>query len=1107
MTREQSRQLMQPGSPDANRVPRWPISICGGFLILLAGAVMSGWMLRIEWLVNVLPAAPPMRFNTAILWLLSGAGLLALSRQRLWMARVFGTAVTLAALATLLQYMLGVDLGIDNLLLRDWSAAAYNPPGRMAPNTAFCFSLVGVCLTSLTLPNRSRRRSLAICLCGSAVAALGTVTAFGYLAGKDADYGWFASGGMAIHTAVAFALCGSTITCAALPRERHWAHGGPIWLPLPVLFGLCTTALVTWQALRLDQQRNSHRDAQSCAANLAERLTSRLQDRVHALERMAQRWSAAGGSDRELWQADAQMYLQHYPDFQVIVLISPQGRVRWVAPIQGNEFVQGLDIKAEEVRRRSFEAACETRRSVVTPVLDLVQGGQGVVAICPIFVGNKFEGGINAEFRLQVLAEELAGEHLAAGFDVALLDEGDALLEPSAASGSQAGEALATLHQMRLRIRVTPSAAAPGSCLPEIVLVLGLFFAALTSALTYFVQQSRARQQIAEQATAALRASEYKLRAIFDQTFQFIGLLSTDGTVLAANRSALDFAGVSEAEVVGRPFWDTPWWAHCSEQQERLRQATGQAASGKLVRMETTHLDQHGNTHYIDFSLKPTFDDQGQVSFLIPEGRDITDRKVAEEQLARAARLDKLTGLPNRGLFLDRLQQTIARAQRSGMHNYAVMFLDFDRFKLINDSLGHDAGDALLQQIARRLQVGVRAVDSVSLNVVGNSTARLGGDEFVVLLNDLENPCEVGLIAERLLAVFSEPYQLGMDEVVSTASIGIVTGGPQYPRADDVLRDADTAMYEAKRAGRGCYCVFDASMRRRVQRRLQLEVELRKAAEAGQLALDYQPIHSLSTGEIKGVEALVRWIHPSEGLIEPAEFIPLAEESDLIFHIESWVLTQACRQMQAWAQELGLTAPPVISVNLSHRELGSPDFMDRLAHILAETGLDPRRLQIELTESSLTAHPDAARQTINQLRTRGIRIAIDDYGTGCLPWAAFTSLPIDMLKVDGRLLVGIEASKDAAALVHSLAVLVKNLGICLVAEGVETREQTLALQQLGCDHAQGFLFSTPLSVGKLNHFLLHSTGFDHSAAGAMTFAHRWSDHLTLAVPSPLQRGT
>jgi diguanylate cyclase (GGDEF)-like protein/PAS domain S-box-containing protein len=1098
---------MKTGPPAAIQGPRWPATVAGGLLLLLAGAVIAGWLLRIEWLVRVLPAAPPMRFNTAFLWLLSGAGLVALARQRLGIARVLGVAVLFAALVTLLQYVVGTNLGIDNLLVQDWTADAYNPPGRMAPNTSLCFVLVGASLASLAFPDRSRRRSLVVCLCGSAVAALGTVTAFGYLAGHDADYGWFASGGMAIHTALAFAVCGSVIVSAGLPRERPWAQGGPVWLPLPVLIGLCATSVVTWQALRLEQQKSERRDAQTRAAHLAQRLTGRLQDRVQALERMAQRWSIAGRPEQHVWQADAEMYLRHYPDFQVIAWTTPRGRVKWLTPLRGNELIQNLNVNAEASRRRSFAAARETRQPIISPVLDLVQGGKGIVVLCPIHSGGEFEGTISAAFRLPVLGADLAGQDIAGGYDVALFDEREQLAGSRSTSGRRAGEALATLGGMRLRVRVTPTAASTrGGILPEVVLGLGLLFALLTAALTYFAQASRARQSVAEEATNALRSSEQKLRAIFDQTFQFIGLLSPEGVVLAANRTALDFAGVEESDVIGRPFWDTAWWTHSPELQQALRGAVTQAAGGQLVRMESTHCDRLGELHVIDFSLKPVCDDSGQVILLIPEGRDITDRKQAEEQLARAARLDKLTGLPNRGLLLDRLQQTIARAQRSQELHYAVMFLDFDRFKLINDSLGHEAGDMLLQQIACRLQENVRAVDSVSLSIGGNTTARLGGDEFVILLDELDNPCDVVIVAERLQAAFAQPYQIGTHEVHSTASIGIVVGSTQYERAEEVLRDADTAMYEAKRAGRACSCIFTASMRAQAQRRLQLEIDLRKAAAAGQLSLVYQPILSLSSGEISGVEALLRWVHPTEGPIEPGEFLPIADESDLIFSLDDWVLLAACRQIQSWIERLGATAPAFISVNLSPRQLNAPDLVAKLLRTLETVGLDPRRLQLEVSERSLSTNQQAGIETLHRLRAAGIRLAIDDYGTGCLSFASVNRFPIEMLKVDGRLLAGVETSKDVAALVHSLAVLVKNLGISLVAEGVETSRQTMALQELGCDYAQGFFFATPMPGSDLEQFLTNSAGIDRETAGAMAFAHRWAGQLTLATPLPPYQG-
>ncbi|MFI5379106.1 MAG: EAL domain-containing protein [Tepidisphaerales bacterium] len=440
------------------------------------------------------------------------------------------------------------------------------------------------------------------------------------------------------------------------------------------------------------------------------------------------------------------------------------------------------------------------------------------------------------------------------------------------------------------------------------------------------------------------------------------------------------------------------------------------------------------------------------------------------EELHYTSFHDTLTGLPNRALFCDRLQQAVLRAKRLTDHRFAVLFLDFDRFKSINDSLGHDVGDLLLQEIARRLRATVRTGDSLSSPDREHTTARLGGDEFVVLLDGITRPDAATLVANRLLEILARPYQVGNREVYCTASIGIVAGDIRADSADQVLRDADTAMYEAKLAGKGQCVVFGVSMRQRVQNRMNLEQDLRKALEAGQLFLMYQPIVSLRSGRIESFEALVRWKHPERGLISPGEFIPIAEETGLILSIGEWVLREACGQFALWRQSMGDAAPPSISVNMSRSQLVLPDLPETIRQILEQTGMKPACLHLEVTESAVMKDVAAATRILRAIKAVGVMLDMDDFGTGYSSLACLHAFPIDVLKIDRSFIANIDRGRDFAAMVHAVTQLARNLEIRVVAEGIETMDQLLILQSLDCEFGQGYLFSKPLPADQVARF-------------------------------------
>ena len=446
---------------------------------------------------------------------------------------------------------------------------------------------------------------------------------------------------------------------------------------------------------------------------------------------------------------------------------------------------------------------------------------------------------------------------------------------------------------------------------------------------------------------------------------------------------------------------------------------------------------------------------------------ELTERKRAEKQLEHTALHDSLTDLPNRVLFMDRLSQAMQRAKRRKNYKYAVLFLDLDRFKVVNDSLGHNVGDQLLVESSQRLAACLRGEDTV---------ARFGGDEFVVLLEDIEDSSDATRVAERIQNDLSQPYDLDKFKVIVFVSTGIVLSNPAYERPDEVVRDADIAMYRSKGKGLGRYEIFDASMLDRMMSRLELETDLRKALDYQEFIVHYQPILEMKSHHIIGFEALVRWEHPTKGLLPPAEFIPTAEETGLIVPLGYWVLNEACRQIHTWQIQYPQVPPLSINVNLSTRQCAHPDLVKNIAKILKKNGLDPQSLKLELTESLIIEESGSTAAILNELRDMGIQVQIDDFGTGYSSLSYLHTLPIDTLKIDRSFISRLGTSSNNTEIVQTIFSLAHSLGMKVIAEGVETNEQLASLQAMNCEYAQGFLFAKPVNSMEAGNLLGMSNG-------------------------------
>ena len=454
----------------------------------------------------------------------------------------------------------------------------------------------------------------------------------------------------------------------------------------------------------------------------------------------------------------------------------------------------------------------------------------------------------------------------------------------------------------------------------------------------------------------------------------------------------------------------------------------------------------------------------GDVDFVQSIANVLADalaRQATEDEIRHRALHDPLTGLPNRILFLDRLEHALTRLRR-GHSLAAVMFLDLDRFKLVNDSLGHHAGDEILTAVAPRLKQALRATDTV---------ARLGGDEFAILLEDLAGEVAATQAAERIAAVFARPFVIGTAEHFITASVGIALahGGE---RADELVRDADTAMYRAKERGRARYELFDEELRARAVSRLLMETELRRALERRELWLEYQPVVALSDGAIVSVEALLRWRHPDRGPIPPAEFIPIAEETGLIEPIGSWVLDEACRQAAQWHAMLPDRAPLAISVNLSAVQIANPTLPDTVTMALRGADLDSSTLRLEITESVLLAETARLTETLVTLRELGAHLVLDDFGTGYSSLGYLTRLPLDALKVDRAFVKDLGRDRQDTSITEAIIAMAHALSLPVICEGVETEVQLAELRRMNCDQIQGYYFSRPVAASAITSMLL-----------------------------------
>ena len=653
----------------------------------------------------------------------------------------------------------------------------------------------------------------------------------------------------------------------------------------------------------------------------------------------------------------------------------------------------------------------------------------------------------SSDIRLQILGDDLHEYVL--------------ISDPSNPKSSAADRLRLREHIVR-SLRQTSSAydeAAQSAILrADLEATLGLlaFIVALAGILWRF-GKARRMSELAEAEQRVLEVSEQRFRALTEGSSDLIVISDAGGALNYISNSIRGVLGYDKDDPAVR---DLIALAH-EEDADRLRGVLQSLAAGseQVITLEARFRHSDGSWRWLEVNARREFD---QLSGIVVNARDISERKLVEQKLTHDAFHDPLTGLPNRALFTDRLQRAVNRVRRDPDYKFGVLFIDLDRFKVVNDSLGHTAGDRLICEVSDRLLNCIRQTVAERCPAGDDTLARLGGDEFTVLLEELRDASDAIRVAERILARLQTAFTVNGVELFTTASIGIALSAPTYVSADDVLRSSDLAMYRAKGAGGSRIEVFDATMYVGAVNRLKLETDLRRAYERQEFEVFFQPIVLLEDSRIVGAEALIRWKHPERGYVSPAEFISVAEDTGLIVPIGKWVLREACRKFRELQLALPQASLNSVSVNLSAKEFGQPDVVENVRRVLAETGLSPQSLRLEITESATMGDIERVISVLNQLRALGVRISIDDFGTGYSSLSYLRRFPIDTLKIDRSFVKALDSDGESREIVRTIMSLAENLKMDVIAEGTETEAQINELRTMDCRYAQGYFFYKPM---------------------------------------------
>jgi len=787
--------------------------------------------------------------------------------------------------------------------------------------------------------------------------------------------------------------------------------------------------------------------------------------------------------------------------------------VDYLVPLKGNEAAFGFDSGTRPQITAAVARAHAERRAAATPLFPLVQDASPQPSFQVLLPVYDSQGRLAGDTAVVVRAQELVSMALAGA---GLLDDSQVVMSVYAGARPEAANLVFTTSRNGERPRreligswIAPEHAtevtrtldlAGRPWLVEVstkprpfaadhmaslaMLAGGILLSLMTAA---WVQASGARarrvQQLVRKRTADLKRTNRRLvddmvarerteKALQQSEQRFRQLVSMSSDWYWEQDSDLRFtmitggfsekAGVTVDHLLGKTRWEyIPALGDTDYGREHIARVR---AYRPFADFEYQTLDDNGQTRWFLVNGQPVFDELGEFTGYRGTGSDITERKLTEQRVHHVAQHDTLTGLPNRSLLQDRLGQAVAYACRSGNPVW-VMLIDLDRFKFVNDSMGHKAGDVLLMTVAARLRSSLRDADTV---------ARLSGDEFVVIVSERGDQQLTPEIVQRVMSSVAQPVMLGTKEFFVTCSIGVAVYPSESTSADTLIEHADIAMYRAKKLGRNNFQFYTPAMNEESLERVRIESALRNAVERNEFVLYYQPQIDMKTGKICGMEALIRWQHPELGMVPPGRFISIAEETGMIVAIGAWVLRTACAQNKAW-QDAGFDKLK-LAVNLSARQFGAPDLIENLARVLSETGLEPKYLEIELTESLFMSDITPAVDLLHRMKALGVNLSIDDFGTGYSSLSYLSRFPIDVLKIDRSFVADITRDANDEAIVTSIIALAHNLKLAVIAEGVETAEQLDYLRRHGCDEMQGYYFSKPLAAHEFEQLLVEGRG-------------------------------
>lgn len=1050
------------------------LAIFGGALSSILGtAVLIGWYSHNVTLIQVSAAFVPMQYNTALGFLLSGLGLLVITGGSRGAGMACGIFVMLIGLLTLAEYILGIDLGIDQLLMKHYITVKTSHPGRMAPNTALCFSLTGAALAVLGTTVKIWKPSMIIGILGSLILGLGIVALAGYAVNLETAYGWGELTRMAVHTAGGFVFLGMAITSLAWHWNISGPSGLPSWFSASVGIGAATIMISLWLALESHEAKlmeiygpsGDHsfiHDALlvvgivlAVALYLAAYLAQAARNREKAVEaanrRLATEIDERKMAEEALHESEEHIrqVVETVPD--ILYTASAQDfSATYISP--AIEHLLGFTPEQWLANPESWvkQIHDEDREQVLTTAREAYEKEEDFILKYRMWHKN---GKIFRWFE-----DRASWECDSEGNTVALQG-----IMTDITARKEAEQKIAKVNRARVAISTCNETLVRAT--DEVQLLQNICHIVVEQGgyrMAWVGYAEHDEDQTVRPVAWAGHEDGFLNSIIFSWADDDWGA-SPVGVAICS----------SETKIVTDINKD---W-NCTKCRDEAAKRGYASAIALPMREDAAPF----GALIIYSGERDDFDDEEKVllqeladdlAYGVTALRTRDKRLKAEKEVAYLAFHDSLTGLPNRAMLMQSLDFVLAQADRDN-RSVAILFIDLDQFKLVNDSLGHEAGDELLCKVAERLSKMLRKSDIV---------ARQGGDEFIIMLPDSGTHewteraisperkfgLEAGMVAQKIITVINKPYQIQGHETYVGASIGISLFPDDAKDVHTLLQHADSAMYYVKEQGRGDYRFYSHELSERQQQRLSMETRLHKAVQAKEFELYYQPIIDLIHGKIVGAEALIRWPQQDGVMLMPDEFLPVAENSGLIISIGHWAAEEACRQLRLW-QDKG--QEHYLAINLSVRQFWQNDLVTKIMEIVEAAGIRRSLLQLEITESAMMTDPLRMESIMRDFDAHGFKISLDDFGTGYSSLSRLTQLPIHTLKIDKSFVDGVPHSTDAKAIVTTIIELAENLGIDCLAEGVETVEQWHYLRELGCKYGQGYYFSRPVPVSDFNEML------------------------------------